>query len=155
MQARYIILNGGNLEVGTKGSPFPGRAAITLHGRPDDPELPGYGAKALAVRQGNLTLHGRHREPTWTQLATGKPLAVGARTLTVTGTVNWRLGDRIVVTSSSFYAEHVDELTVRSVEVAAGGGESVIVTKEAARFHHLAAVLDEHDAATGLTVSFV
>jgi G8 domain len=153
MQARYIILNGGNFNIGTKAMPYPGKATITLRGRPDDRELPGYGSKVLAIRQGNLTLHGRHREPTWTQLRAGAPLAVGDNALTVEGTVNWRAGDVIVVTSSSFYADEVDELTIASVQVTNSGAATTITTVERAQFHHLAAVLDEHAAATGgLTV---
>lgn len=44
-------------------------ATITLHGTVNDPEIPIYGAKVLAVRQGQLDLHGLPRNVTWTRLA--------------------------------------------------------------------------------------
>jgi hypothetical protein len=152
MQARYILLNGGNLQVGTQAIPYPGKATITLWGHPQDRELPGYGSKCLAVRAGNLTLHGRHRTPTWTQLRTGNPLTVGATSLVVAAAVNWRAGDTIIVTSSSIYAEDVDTLTIASVAVDAAAETSLITTLEAAQFHHLAVVLDAHKGIGGLEV---
>lgn len=44
-QAQYILLKGGNLTAGSEAAPYPGRAAITLHGAPDSRELPMCGAK--------------------------------------------------------------------------------------------------------------
>jgi hypothetical protein len=32
LDAQYIFIFGGTLEVGTKSAPFPGKATITLHG---------------------------------------------------------------------------------------------------------------------------
>ena len=101
------------------------------------------------MRHGNLTLHGRHRTPPWTQLRLGKPLVVGSKELTVEGRVDWRVGDKIVVTSSSFYAEEVDELTVDSVTASADGAETLITTIEATKHHHLAAIVDDVAGANG------
>lgn len=46
------------LQIGTEAAPFQHRAVITLHGHLRSPELPVYGAKTLAVREGILDLHG-------------------------------------------------------------------------------------------------
>ena len=43
-------------------------AVITLHGTVKDPEILVYGAKVIGVRQGDLDLHGRPRNVTWTRL---------------------------------------------------------------------------------------
>lgn len=105
VQARYIIMNGGNLEVGHKDAPFPGKARITLWGHPEDRELPQYGSKCIGVRAGNLTLHGTHKEPSWTRLKEGFPVLPGQNSITLEGRTNWAVGDQIVITSSSIYAE--------------------------------------------------
>lgn len=107
MQANYILVKGGTLQVGREDAPFSGRATITLHGQPDARELPVYGAKVLAVREGAVRLHGQPKLPTWTLLnATADQ---GDSTVNVNGPVNWAVGDRVVVASSSFYATDVDE----------------------------------------------
>ncbi|EFJ47176.1 hypothetical protein VOLCADRAFT_92353 [Volvox carteri f. nagariensis] len=53
LQAHYIIVKGGNFTIGSAEKPYPGRANITMHGAPNSRDLPMYGAKALAVRQGD------------------------------------------------------------------------------------------------------
>lgn len=50
-------------QIGTEASPFRHQAVITLHGHLRSPELPVYGAKTLAVREGTLDLHGRLKTP--------------------------------------------------------------------------------------------
>jgi hypothetical protein len=45
VQARYILVKGGTLQVGSEERPFPGAACITLHGGPDSREIPLYGGK--------------------------------------------------------------------------------------------------------------
>ncbi|KAK2095397.1 Fibrocystin-L [Saguinus oedipus] len=59
LQAENILItDGGILQIGTETSPFQHKAIITLHGHLRSPELPVYGAKTLAVREGILDLHG-------------------------------------------------------------------------------------------------
>ncbi|CAJ0921028.1 unnamed protein product, partial [Ranitomeya imitator] len=52
-----LITDGGSLQIGTEDAPFQHKAIITLHGHLRSLELPLYGAKTLAVRQGTLDLH--------------------------------------------------------------------------------------------------
>lgn len=59
LQAENILItDGGRLQVGQEGAPFQHKAIITLHGNLRSPELPVYGTKTLAVREGVLDLHG-------------------------------------------------------------------------------------------------
>lgn len=59
LQAENILIaNGGRLQIGQEGAPFQHKAIITLHGHLRSPELPIYGAKTLAVREGVLDMHG-------------------------------------------------------------------------------------------------
>ena len=69
LNAKYIFINGGGLQIGTEEEPFMHRAVITLHGNIRDPEIPIYGAKVLGLRRGFLELHGRPTNITWTRLA--------------------------------------------------------------------------------------
>lgn len=55
-------------QIGTEAFPFQHQAVITLHGHLRSPELPVYGAKTLAVREGTLDLHGRLKA-LWYKLA--------------------------------------------------------------------------------------
>jgi hypothetical protein len=48
VQASYILVKGGSLQIGREDAPFPGAAKITLYGPPDSRELPLYGAKVCA-----------------------------------------------------------------------------------------------------------
>lgn len=41
-----------------------------MHGNKESPEIPIYGNKVIAVRNGILDLHGIPRYPTWTELDT-------------------------------------------------------------------------------------
>ena len=69
LQAKYIFINNGKLQIGTEENPFLHKATITLHGDVTDPEIPIYGAKVIGIRQGELDIHGKKRNVTWTRLS--------------------------------------------------------------------------------------
>ncbi|XP_077870118.1 fibrocystin-L-like [Saccoglossus kowalevskii] len=52
-----LITDGGLLQVGTEEEPFQHKAIITMYGNVRSVEMPIYGAKTLAVRNGTLDLH--------------------------------------------------------------------------------------------------
>ena len=66
--AGYIMVNGGYVEVGTEEFPYNSKLTITMHGVESDPYLPTYGNKVLAVRFGQLEMHGKPRSHVWTDL---------------------------------------------------------------------------------------
>ena len=97
-------------------------AVITMHGRPPGspelpvvltPELPIYGAKNIAVRFGTLDLHGLPKLPTWTKL--GATAQVGATVITLTQSVNWLVGDEIVIASSGYLPDEAEKVTITAV----------------------------------------
>jgi hypothetical protein len=53
-----MITNGGRLQIGSEAKPFQHKGMITVHGHIRSKELPVYGAKVLAVRNGTLDMHG-------------------------------------------------------------------------------------------------
>ena len=92
-------------QVGTSAEPHQGNVTITLHGGPKSIELPIYGAKTIAVREGKLQLFGAPKRPSWTHL--DRTVHPGETELLLSSAVDWVPGDVIVVSSSSFYAAEV------------------------------------------------
>ena len=74
-----IILGGGKFQVGTEDIPFKHKAVITMFGQPQTIELPTYGAKVIALRNGTLDLHGKPVGVTWTHL--GQTAVAGSNTI--------------------------------------------------------------------------
>ena len=62
------MVKGGYMEVGTEDFPYTSKLIITMHSSKQSPEIPIYGNKCIAVRNGILDFHGVPREPTWTVL---------------------------------------------------------------------------------------
>ncbi|XP_052805044.1 fibrocystin-L-like isoform X2 [Mya arenaria] len=99
LQSKIIMItDGGLLQVGTVDEPFQDKAIITLHGHHRDKELPIYGTKVLAVRNGSLELHGIGVPLTWTRLESTSN--AGDNTLTLVDPVEWSIGDEIVIAST-------------------------------------------------------
>lgn len=59
-------------------------------------------------------MHGKPKKPTWTQL--NKTAPKGATKLTLKESVNWEVGDKIVVASSSHSFDEAEELTIVDIE---------------------------------------
>ncbi|KAI7798962.1 putative fibrocystin-L [Triplophysa rosa] len=99
LQAENILItDGGALQIGTEQQPFQHKAIITLHGHLRSKELPVYGAKTLAVREGVLDLQGIPVPVTWTRLS--QTAQSGSSTLTLMDAVTWKAGDEIVIAST-------------------------------------------------------
>ncbi|KAG1667228.1 hypothetical protein FOA52_009793 [Chlamydomonas sp. UWO 241] len=139
LQVNYILVRQGNFSVGTTETPFPGRARITLWGSPNDVGLPQYGAKVLAVRDGWAILHGMHKTPTFTQL--NMTANVGDTSITINGLVNWVVGDKIAIASSSFFAFETDEAVIKSVTLNATAKTSTLGLDTALVYTHLGVLM--------------
>lgn len=113
LEASYIMVRGGKLQIGTELNPFGGRARITLHCNRDCPEIPVYGAKVLAVRHGTLEIHGQPKSPTWTRL--GSTAGLGTNQLVLQEPTNWQVNDTVMVTSSSFDARDAETAVITQV----------------------------------------
>jgi hypothetical protein len=68
IDAHYIFINKGYMEVGTEKFPYSSKVTITMHGNVRSPYIPIYGNKVIGVRHGKLDMHGPTRQPTWTVL---------------------------------------------------------------------------------------
>ncbi|XP_078254550.1 PKHD1 like 1, tandem duplicate 1 [Rhinoraja longicauda] len=138
LQAENILItDGGLLQVGTNSTPFSHKAIITLHGHLRSRELPLYGSKTLAVREGTLDLHGLPIPVTWTHLA--ETAEEGASTIRLQKAVTWRAGDEIVIASTG--GRHSQrESEQRTIEGVSTDGRMLNLT-EPLRYRHLGTVL--------------
>ena len=109
-----LITSGGRLEVGTEDRPFEARTQIVLYGDVLSTEIPVYGAKTLALRQGSIDIHGKPLVKTWTRLS--ETATAGSMTLRLQEAVDWAPGGKIVVASTSFSQRENEELTISPVE---------------------------------------
>ena len=131
---KILITDKGALQVGTEDNPFPGKATITLHGHVRSREMPVYGTKMIALREGTLDLHGQHVPITWTRLdATAD---VGATELHLTQAVTWKPGDRIVLAPTGKSQREFEELTI----VAVRNGNKTLQIKPPLKYKHISIV---------------
>ena len=99
LNAEYIIIaDGGTLQVGTKEKPFNHQATITMYGTLRSIELPIFGAKVLALRNGTLDLHGSPVGVTWTYLAT--TAHTQSNQIYLVDAVQWPVGGQIVISTT-------------------------------------------------------
>ena len=89
LQLRYLIVKGGNLTIGTADKPYVNRANITFIGLPNSLDLPLYGAKSMAVRDGVVTMYGQPKTPLYTTL--NATVNKDDTTITVNGATNWQV----------------------------------------------------------------
>ncbi|TRY58761.1 hypothetical protein DNTS_034591 [Danionella cerebrum] len=120
LQAENILItDGGALQIGTEQAPFQHKANITLHGHLRSQELPVYGAKTLAVRQGVLDLHGIPIPVPWTRLS--QTAQNGSNTLTLMDSVTWKTGDEITIASTGNRLSQKENELRRIASVSADG----------------------------------
>ncbi|KAM3142669.1 hypothetical protein pb186bvf_005328 [Paramecium bursaria] len=100
LDAQYLILHQGSLIIGSKENPYQSQAAMILRGEHNDTQLIGFGNKVFGCYQCNLQIFGKPKKPVWTFL--NKTIEIGENQLLLDESVNWNIGDQIVVTSSDF-----------------------------------------------------
>lgn len=113
LRAEYIIIaDGGRLQVGSQQAPFNHKATITIHGSSVSTELPIYGAKVMAVRNGSVEMFGTPSVRTWTHLA--QTSLANSTQITLENEVDWPIGRKIVIASTGDL-NSIDESEVRFI----------------------------------------
>jgi hypothetical protein len=107
------MIQGGYMEVGTEEFPYTSKLTITMHSSKESPELPIYGNKCIAVRNGILDFHGVPRTPTWTEL--DHTANIGDTTITMIKAVDWKAGEDIVIAPSGYDNREAEVRTIVSV----------------------------------------
>lgn len=113
LDANIIIVYGGYFEAGTEEFPYTSKLTITMHGKKNDPTLPIYGQKVIGVRYGTLEMHGVPRTPTWTQMSASS--SAGATQIQLKESVDWQVGEYIVIASSDFEGRNAEKRQITSV----------------------------------------
>jgi cell migration-inducing and hyaluronan-binding protein len=113
LSADWIMVHkGGSLICGSEQQPFHNRLTITLTGNDVNANVMDMGAKVLGVMGGTLDLHGDNRL-SWTRLAA--TALRGSNQITLDQSVNWQVGDRIVITSTDYDPLQAEEFTITAV----------------------------------------
>ncbi|CAF4773440.1 unnamed protein product [Rotaria sp. Silwood1] len=114
-----VIVNGGHLQVGTESTPFQHRGIITMYGHLRSIELPIFGAKVLALREGTVDMHGMPTVRTWTQL--GTTASNGSTTITLLQPIDWNVDSQIVIaTTGDRFSQKESEIR-RIVNISSDG----------------------------------
>ena len=118
IEADCIVLHGGRLVAGYPDAPFTNKVRIILHGNTSSPECtlgvpsPIIGAKAIGVF-GELILNACPRGRTWTLLS--ETAFSGSNSISLVESVDWKVGDRIVITSTTFDAYQTEVFEIASI----------------------------------------
>lgn len=118
LNAEYIIVKEGYMEVGTKDHPYTSKLTITLSGTEEGPFIPIYGNAVLGVRDGTLEMHGVTRSHTWTML--NVTASAGDSTITLIEmeddvVLDWQIGENIVIATSDIDSENSEVRTITGV----------------------------------------
>jgi hypothetical protein len=100
IQAGSITVVGGKFIAGTQNKPYQHQLTFIMHGGYYDAQQPMFGNKGIGCMECFISIHGEVRPYTWTMLSSS--INIGANTLTVQDPVDWRVGEEIVVASTSF-----------------------------------------------------
>ncbi len=137
LNVEYILIIGaGKFEVGTEQKPFQHQANITMYGHIRSPELPIFGSKVIAVRNGTLDLHGRPIGVTWTHL--GVTATAGSNTVTLKESVFWPINSQIIIatTGDKFSPGESEQRRV----ISKSADNRTLTLNEPLQFEHLSVI---------------
>jgi hypothetical protein len=134
LNTEYIIISdNGTLQVGTASNPFQHNAAITMYGSVRSIELPIFGSKVLALRNGTLDLHGKPVGITWTFLA--DTATVESTEIRLIDAVQWPINAKIVIaTTGDKFSQKESE--VRKIVAISSDGKTLTLDAPL-KFEHL------------------
>ena len=114
LQAQYIIItSNGTLQIGTEAAPFMHKAVITMYGTLRSIELPIYGSKVIALRNGTIDMHGKPVGVTWTYLT--ESAYEQSTSITLKDDIsNWGVGSQIIIATTGDYLSQ-GESEVRTI----------------------------------------
>ncbi|KAJ3227695.1 Fibrocystin-L [Clydaea vesicula] len=116
LEATYIFIhNGGKLKIGSKDVPYINQGRIRLWGNIRTKPLPIYGSKVLALRNGQLDIFGAPLNSTWTHLE--KTAEKNSNELSLNTFVDWPVGGKIVVASTSFNPHDAETAHILDMKV--------------------------------------
>jgi len=130
---RLLIVSQGKLIIGTEKRPFLAQTEVVLYGHVLSTELPIYGTKNIALREGEISVHGQPINITWTKLIF--TVLPGANTIYLRDWVSWKVGGRIAIASTSFSQRENEVRDIQSILPGLQG--SILVLTEPLEFEHI------------------
>lgn len=112
-----MVHDGGLFQIGSAASKYLGKGLITLTGS-DPTEIlmgssPIMGSKLIGVMSnGRLELHGKDKK-SWTQL--NVTAQAGATSITLKETIDWEVGDEIVIASTDFDPHQAEKRKITAI----------------------------------------
>ena len=137
LEVDLIFINGGQLIIGWENDPITKNVEIILTGQKNDPsfklpnQLDFIGGKGMGV-YGGLDLHGTPVTVSWTRLA--KTAKSGSNKITLVEPVEWKEGESILLTTTSYILEHTEIMNITSVSE----DKKTLTISESLIFDHLA-----------------
>ena len=128
-----LITSGGRLQIGTEEEPYLAKTQLVLYGHVLSTEIPVYGAKTLALREGVIDMHGKPINVTWTRLA--KTAEAGDNQIELQDYVDWEVGGKIVLASTSFSQRENEEHTIGGIT--AGTSGSIVTLQMPLEYQHI------------------
>ena len=113
--------------------PFTHKATITMYGTLRSIELPIFGAKVLALRNGTLDLHGTPVRVTWTYLSA--TAASQSNRIELKDAVQWPVGSQIVIATTGDYLSQGQTETNYIQSISPDG--KTITLRSPLQFEHL------------------
>ncbi|KAL4508252.1 hypothetical protein ABPG72_003556 [Tetrahymena utriculariae] len=116
LQAHNILVQNGNVIIGTQSSPVTGNIRITLYGNVIDTQFPTVGNKGLSIYNGSIQIQGQTRAVTWTELS--KTANIGDTSIQVylkDNAFDWKQGEEIVIASTDYAAGHAERRVITNV----------------------------------------
>ena len=99
LDAEAIIINHGELRIGSSASPFTHNAVVTLQGHWQSAQLPIFGIKLIGLTMGKVFMYG---QPKTSFVNLASTAAAASTTLTLASApTGWGVGDSLIVTSST------------------------------------------------------
>lgn len=100
VQAGFITVVGGSFLAGTEANPYQRQLTFILYGNYYGSQQPMFGNKGIGCLECKFSMYGTPRNPTWTTIAaTIQPNDIS---FTVSQDVDWKVGEQIVIASTSF-----------------------------------------------------
>nr|XP_055075127.1 fibrocystin-L-like [Misgurnus anguillicaudatus] len=133
LNATYISIQGGRLIAGWPDQPFRGELQIILKGNHLTPDwlLPevNQGSKVLGVF-GSLDLYGMPHNVSHTKLA--NTVQAGNNTLSLEATVDWKVGDQILLSTTSYDPWQTE---IRTITAVLNNGRTLILDRPVSYTH--------------------
>jgi cell migration-inducing and hyaluronan-binding protein len=121
LKSEWILLAGGELDIGSEARPHTRKATITLTDTIPDENINTMGDRGIMLMAGTLSLHG-DRTNSWTRLT--RTAKAGTTRIEVLHAAGWRKGDQIVLASTDFDPRQAETRTIAAVS-----GNALILDK--------------------------